>query len=96
MERYAIYWAPASGSALAEFGRRWLGSDPERGAPSDRRDSFGLDPGLVERATVAPRRYGLQASMRLPSPRPSPRSAHGGGAFILGRCASFASPAGWR
>lgn len=66
MERYAIYWAPAPGSALAEFGRRWLGSDPERGAPSDRRDSFGLDPDLVERATAAPRRYGLHATMKAP------------------------------
>jgi hypothetical protein len=66
MQRYAIYWAPARESALAEFGRRWLGSDPERGEPSERRDTLGLDPDLVERATVAPHRYGLHATMKAP------------------------------
>jgi Protein of unknown function (DUF1045) len=66
MQRYAIYWAPRAESALAEFGRRWLGGDPEQGAPSATRDLYGLDPALVERATAAPRRYGLHATMKAP------------------------------
>ena len=66
MQRYAIYWAPAEDSALAAFGRRWLGSHPERGVGSEERDWLGLDAGLVERVTVAPRRYGLHATMKAP------------------------------
>jgi uncharacterized protein DUF1045 len=66
MQRYAIYWAPEPGSALAEFGRRWLGADAERGVPSQERDLFELDADLVERVTVAPRRYGLHATMKAP------------------------------
>lgn len=66
--RYAIYWAPDAGSPLATFGRRWLGSDPERGEQSPERDLLGLAPDLVERATVAPRRYGLHATMKAPFP----------------------------
>lgn len=66
MRRYAIYWTPEPGSALADFGRRWLGSDPERGEASAERETLGLDPALVERATAAPRRYGLHATMKAP------------------------------
>lgn len=71
MERYAIYWAPKPDSALAAFGRHWLGSDPESGTGSAQRDSLGLAPELVERATAAPRRYGLHATMKAPF-RPAP------------------------
>lgn len=66
MLRFAIYWAPEPDSALADFGRRWLGSDPERGEASAERETLGLDAGLVERATAAPRRYGLHATMKAP------------------------------
>jgi hypothetical protein len=66
MQRYAIYWAPEPGSALADFGRRWLGSDPERGEAWEDRETLGLDAGLVARATAAPRRYGLHATMKAP------------------------------
>jgi Protein of unknown function (DUF1045) len=66
MQRYAIYWAPRPDSALADLGRKWLGADPERGAPSAAREAYGLDPELVERATVSPRRYGLHATMKAP------------------------------
>jgi hypothetical protein len=69
LQRYAIYWAPEAGSPLAAFGREWLGSDPERGEPSRERETLGLDPELVERATVTPRRYGLHATMKAPFPR---------------------------
>ncbi len=66
MQRYAIYWAPAPETALADLGRRWLGSDPERGEPSAERVTFGLNAGLVERVTAAPGRYGLHATMKAP------------------------------
>ena len=66
MQRYAIYWAPRPGSAMAAFGRKWLGADSERGAPSVEREGFGLDPELIERVTAAPRRYGLHATMKAP------------------------------
>jgi hypothetical protein len=66
MRRYAIYWAPEPDSALADFGRRWLGSDPESGEASGDRETLGVDAGLVERATAAPRRYGLHATMKAP------------------------------
>jgi hypothetical protein len=66
MQRYALYWAPRPESVLAELGRKWLGSDPDRGVPPETRDTLGLDPELVERVTVAPRRYGLHATMKAP------------------------------
>jgi hypothetical protein len=66
MQRYAIYWAPAPESGLARFGRKWLGSDPERGDLWPERQTFGLAADLVERATAAPRRYGLHATMKAP------------------------------
>ncbi len=72
-ERYAIYWAPAPGGALAAFGRVWLGGDPESGDLHSERESLGLDPDLVERATQAPRRYGLHATLKAPF-RLDPRS----------------------
>jgi hypothetical protein len=65
-ERYAIYWVPRPDSALAEFGRLWLGGDAETGAPSAQRDAFGLNADLVERATHSPRRYGLHATIKAP------------------------------
>jgi hypothetical protein len=64
--RYAIYWAPPAGSALAEFGKRWLGGDPETGAGVSRRELFGIDGALMERATRSPRRYGLHATIKAP------------------------------
>jgi hypothetical protein len=65
-ERYAIYWAPDAGSALAEFGARWLGGDPETGTRVPARQGFGLDDNLVETATFSPRRYGLHATIKAP------------------------------
>ncbi|NJM34592.1 MAG: hypothetical protein HC850_07635 [Rhodomicrobium sp.] len=54
------------GSSLAEFGRRWLGSDPETGEPWGERSSYGLDADLAERAAASPRRYGLHATIKAP------------------------------
>ncbi len=72
MQRYAIYWAPGPDSALAAFGRAWLGADPETGNAPGRRETLGLDADLVERATRTPRVYGLHATMKAPF-RPAPQ-----------------------
>ncbi len=63
--RYAVYIAPEPGSLLAQFGRAWLGYDPETGRPAER-ETFGLDPGFVERITAAPAVYGLHATVKAP------------------------------
>jgi hypothetical protein len=55
-QRYAIYWTPASGAALAEFGALWLGGI----------DAFGLKPDFAARATFAPSHYGLHATLKAP------------------------------
>lgn len=65
--RYAVYYAPEPGSALARLGAAWLGADPAGaplppaveppGLPRPRAD-------LVARA----RRYGLHATLKAPFP----------------------------
>ena len=58
MYRYAIYYVPPPGTALAAFGARWLGSD----AP----DLVGLGAEDWRSATAAPRRYGFHATLKAP------------------------------
>ncbi len=55
-QRYAIYWTPASGTPLAEFGAVWFGGFA----------TFGLAADLVARATKAPAAYGLHATLKAP------------------------------
>jgi hypothetical protein len=65
-ERYAIYWTPASGTPLAEFGALWFGGF----------ETFGLNSDLAARATKAPSPYGLHATLKAPfrlSKEASPR-----------------------
>ena len=55
--RYAIYLTPPPGSALAQFGRRWLGAPPSLdGLPDER----------WRRITASPRRYGFHATLKPP------------------------------
>ncbi|MEM7500270.1 MAG: DUF1045 domain-containing protein [Pseudomonadota bacterium] len=56
--RYAIYWAPQPGSALAEAGIDWLGYDPMTGRGDPARAS---DPRVS-----TPRVYGLHATLKPP------------------------------
>jgi putative phosphonate metabolism protein len=65
-ERYAIYWAPEPGTALAALGRAWLAHEPEHGARLAARTWPGLEPSLVEAATAEPARYGLHATLKAP------------------------------
>ncbi len=59
--RYAIYWAPPAGSALAEFGAKWLGRDAESGSPITPLLSDADLPLLRD-----PSRYGLHATLKPP------------------------------
>jgi len=63
--RYAVYYAPPKGSALAFAGAAWLGHDPERGAPHARLEVDDLPApraDLVRRAA----RYGLHGTLKAP------------------------------
>ncbi|MEM1384437.1 MAG: DUF1045 domain-containing protein [Pseudomonadota bacterium] len=64
--RYAVFWAPPKGSALAKIGAAWLGWDAEaRAAPP--RQRLDLPDGIAaETITAAPRRYGLHATLKPP------------------------------
>ncbi len=78
--RYAIFWAPASGSGLARFGATWLGWDAEAGcgvAQPDVPISRRLD-----QVTRAPRRYSFHGTLKPPF-----RLVTGAGAAALDQAA---------
>ena len=64
--RYAIYYAPDPGSALAVFGRSWLGYDAEAGAPVAQPELAGISPRRLAEITAEPRRYGFHATLKPP------------------------------
>lgn len=64
-ERYAVYWAPEAGSALAAFGAGWLGWDAEAAAEAPRLDLRGL-PAPIEALTAEARRYAFHATLKPP------------------------------
>lgn len=63
-ERYAIYYAPEPGSALARLGAAWLGYDAAAGAAVARPQLAGgdADPAMV----ASPARYGFHATLKAP------------------------------
>jgi putative phosphonate metabolism protein len=63
--RYAVFWAPPRGSALARFGARWLGWDAEAGLPVPQLEVPGL-PAPVPEITATPRRYGFHGTLKPP------------------------------
>ena len=63
--RYAVYWAPPAGSALARFGAAWLGWDAAAGRPVPQPEVPGL-PAPVADLTATPRRYGIHATLKAP------------------------------
>ncbi len=63
--RYAIYWAPERGSALARFGADWLSWDAEAGEVRTPPQVPGL-PAPPAELTTAPRRYGFHATLKAP------------------------------
>ncbi|MGY6411168.1 MAG: DUF1045 domain-containing protein [Alkalilacustris sp.] len=57
--RFAVYYAPPAGGALARLGATWLGRDAETGATP-------VQPEGLAALTAAPRRYGLHGTLKPP------------------------------
>lgn len=66
MPRYALYYAPASGSELDRFGAHWLGWDVEAATPCAQIEVPGLSPETVAQATAEPRKYGFHGTLKPP------------------------------
>jgi len=64
--RYAIYWAPAPGSPLAQLGASWLGRDSEGCALAPRPAIAGFGDDALTALTAEPRRYALHATLKPP------------------------------
>lgn len=86
--RYAVYFAPAPDTPLAQFGRTWLGYDAETGTTIPERRDYGLGLDLTARITATPRRYGLHATLRAPF-RLAPGAEPGDLVEALARFAAF-------
>jgi putative phosphonate metabolism protein len=93
--RLAVYFAPAPGSALAAFGRAWLGRDAERGTAVEHPRLPGLGADRLAAMTAEPRRYGFHGTLKAPfalAPGAS-REAAGAAADALARAwAPFDAP----
>jgi putative phosphonate metabolism protein len=64
--RFALYFTPVAGSALARFGAAILGYDCETGAPVARRKLDGIDAAAAVAATAEPARYGFHGTLMAP------------------------------
>jgi putative phosphonate metabolism protein len=64
--RFALYWAPPSGSPLAALGAAWLGRDAAGGDPEARPVLPGFRPERLAELTAEPRRYGLHGTLKPP------------------------------
>jgi putative phosphonate metabolism protein len=64
--RYALYFAPERGSALARFGRRWLGYDVASGAFQPQPALSALSAQRLATITAEPRHYGFHATLKPP------------------------------
>lgn len=65
-ERYAIYYAPEMGSALAQFGLSWLGHDPSSPHTNIARRCYGLGEQFHAKVTNRPKRYGFHGTLKAP------------------------------
>ncbi len=81
--RYALYYAPAPGSALDRFGAKMLGYDVYGG--SDLPFPDGVPPDWRE-ITQDPRKYGFHATLKAPMALAEGKSE----ADLLGACEAFA------
>lgn len=66
LRRYALYFAPRPGTALAQFGAGWFGHDPETGLESARPDLQGLPVDMVDAITAQAARYGFHGTLKAP------------------------------
>jgi putative phosphonate metabolism protein len=64
--RYAIYFAPPDGSALAPAGSRWLGRDAVSGATLVQPPCPGIAPARLAELTSGARRYGFHGTLKPP------------------------------
>ena len=64
--RYAIYFAPGPTSALARFGKHWLGRDPSTGAEEAQPTIPGITPERLQEITADARHYGFHATLKPP------------------------------
>lgn len=64
--RYAIYFLPAPGSALAERGAAWLGRDALTGGAVAQHLPDGIDAAAFREKTESARRYGFHATLKAP------------------------------
>lgn len=64
--RYAVYFAPEPGSALAGFGAAWLGYDAATGAVVPPPTLAGIGAERLQAITAEPRRYGFHATLKPP------------------------------
>jgi putative phosphonate metabolism protein len=62
--RYAIFWAPQTGSGLARFGAAWLGWDAETGCEVAQPDVALPRP--LDQVTRTPRRYSFHGTLKPP------------------------------
>jgi putative phosphonate metabolism protein len=73
--RFALYFTPPPGSALARFGAAVLGYDCDAGASVARRKLDGIDPDEAAAATAEPARYGFHGTLMAPFALAPGRSA---------------------
>src|SRR5262249_9979425 len=73
--RFALYFTPAAGSALARFGAGILGYDCDTGALIARRSLDGIDAQTAAAATAEPARYGFHGTLMAPFALAPGRSA---------------------
>jgi putative phosphonate metabolism protein len=85
--RYAIYFAPPPGSALAELGAEMLGRDAETGGARPQPRLDGIDPDRLRAITEDARHYGFHATLKAPFPLADGIS----GAALHDAAASFAA-----
>ena len=83
--RYAIYWIPEPGSALAVFGESWFAQAAQM---------TGLAPEFAARAVAAPARYGLHATLKAPFPMRRDMSAEALQHALDAFCATRRAPLG--
>lgn len=64
--RFALYFTPVPGSALARFGAEVLGYDCDAGVPVERRKLDGIAEEAAAAATAEPARYGFHGTLTAP------------------------------
>jgi putative phosphonate metabolism protein len=73
--RFALYFTPLPGSALARFGADVLGYDCDAAAPVARRKLDGIDAAAAAATTAEPARYGFHGTLAAPFELAPDRSA---------------------